>query len=160
MVEVSLDLRFNEYMKIYLGADHRGFKFKEIVKQQLKVDGYEVVDVGAEVILPEDDYFDYGQEVASQVERDAESRGVLLCGSGHGMDMVANRFAGVRGILGFNFDVVIQGRQDEDANILILPADWLSEDEVKDMVKVFLETPFSHAGRHVRRLEKLAGLRR
>ena len=83
---------------------------------------------------------------------------ILMCGSGHGMDIVANRFESTRAILGFNNEVVVQGREDEDANVLVLPADWVDDDEVIERVEIFLNTPFSGEERHVRRIKKIENL--
>lgn len=145
---------------IYLGADHRGYELKEVVKSYLTEQGEEVEDLGAHGFDPDDDYFDFGMKVAESIEGNGgTSRGILLCGSGHGMELVANRFPRVRAILGFNEEVTVQGRQDEDANILILPADWVSEEEACERVRLFLETEFSKADRHVRRIGKIASIR-
>lgn len=144
---------------IYIGADHRGYELKEIVKQYLLEQGTEVEDVGAFGFDPDDDYFDYGLKVAESIEGDGgNSRGILLCGSGHGMDIVANRFPKVRAILGFNDEVVVQGREHEDANTLILPADWMDGDMVVARVRLFLETEFSKEVRHARRIAKLSSI--
>jgi len=140
-------------MKIYLGTDHRGYKLKEVLKKELKVQGHEVEDVGADVYDGTDDYVDYAIKVCEQISGD--DRGVLICGSGHGMEIVANRYKQIRSVLGFNLDVVVQGREDENANVLSLPADWITADEAIEMAKVFLKTGFSENERHVRRLEKI-----
>ena len=98
-------------MRIYLGADHRGFELKEQVKSWLTANEYEVEDVGDFQFDPDDDYVDYALKVAESIEGSEEdSRGILLCGSGHGVDIVANRFPHVRAILGFNDQVTAQGR--------------------------------------------------
>ncbi len=146
-------------MRIYLGADHRGFELKEILKSWLNEEGYEVEDVGNHVFDPEDDYVDPALKVAESIEGNGTtSRGILLCGSGHGMEVVANKFTHVRAVLGFNEEVVQQGREDEDANILILPTDWLEEESAKERVRVFLETEKSEEVRHVRRRSRIANL--
>ncbi len=142
-------------MRVYIGADHRGFALKEELKEWLKGENYEVVDVGAYEFDEEDDYPDFAAKVAKEVIGDRESRGILLCGSGHGVDIAANRFKEVRSVLGFNLMVVEQGRQHEDANILSLPADWVDVELAKKMVMAFLETEFSRKLRHRRRIEKL-----
>ncbi|MEI6690537.1 MAG: RpiB/LacA/LacB family sugar-phosphate isomerase [bacterium] len=145
---------------IYLGCDHRGYELKESLKAWLLEQGEEVEDVGAFGFDPDDDYFDYGVKVAESIEGNGgTSRGILFCGSGHGMEMVANRFPRVRAILGFSEEVTIQGRQDEDANILVIPADWTSEEAVRERVRMFLETEFSKASRHIRRIGKLESIR-
>ncbi len=142
-------------MRVYIGADHRGFNLKEKLKVWLKKKGYEVVDVGAYEFNEEDDYPDFGEKVAKEIAGNREERGILLCGSGHGMDITANRFKEVRSILGFNLEVVKQGRLHEDANVLSLPADWVDEELAKEMVRMFLETEFFGEARHRRRIEKL-----
>lgn len=146
-------------MRIYLGADHRGFEVKEEIKNWLSENEYEVEDTGDFVFNPDDDYIDFALKVAESIEGSEDaSRGILLCGSGHGVDIVANRFGKVRAIIGFNDEVTIQGREDEDANILVLPADWVTASEAIERVRIFLDTEKSDATRHVRRRARLASL--
>lgn len=144
---------------IYIGADHRGFELKEFLKEYLKNEGHEVEDVGAFTFNPEDDYVDYAIKTAEMVEGTKGDKGILLCGSGHGMELVANRFPNVRAILSFNDDVTQQGREDEDANIIVLPADYVSEEEAKERLRIFLTTEKSTEERHVRRRNRIANLR-
>jgi RpiB/LacA/LacB family sugar-phosphate isomerase len=146
-------------MRIYLGADHRGFELKEQIKEWLANNEYEVEDTGNFIFDPEDDYVDYGLKVAESIEGSEETdRGILICGSGHGMEMVANRFPHVRAVLGFNDEVVVQGREDEDANVLVLSADWVKSEEVVERIERFLLTEKSEAIRHVRRRARMANL--
>ncbi|KKU46193.1 MAG: Ribose 5-phosphate isomerase [Microgenomates group bacterium GW2011_GWA2_46_7] len=146
-------------MRIYLGADHRGFELKETLKAWLAGEGYEVEDVGNHIFDPEDDYVDPALKVAESIEGNGTtSRGILLCGSGHGVDIVANRFTHVRAIIGFNEQVTMQGRQHEDANILVLPAEWMSEEEAKERVQLFLETEKIENVRYDRRRTRIANL--
>lgn len=146
-------------MRIYLGTDHRGFELKEQIKAWLEENEYEVEDVGNYMFDPDDDYVDYAIKVAESIEGSEESdRGILLCGSGHGMEIVANRFPHVRAVLGFNDQVAVQGREDEDANILVLPASWTSRDEATKRIGLFLQTEKSEADRHVRRRARVAHL--
>jgi len=146
-------------MRIYLGADHAGFELKEVVKNWLQENEYEVEDVGNHIFDPEDDYVDYAIKVAESIEGNGgTSRGILMCGSGHGVEMVANKFPRVRAILGFNDEVTVQGREDEDANVLVLPADWVSPEEAMERVRMFLETDKNNDARHERRRSKLANL--
>ena len=147
---------YNKVMKIYLGADHRGYKLKEALRESLKTQGFEVEDVGADIYDGADDYVDYASKVCKQIGKD--DKGVLICGSGHGVDIVANKHKNTRSVLGFNLDVVVQGREDEDANVLSLPAEWITTDEAIEMVKVFINTDFSRAERHMRRIEKIEKL--
>lgn len=145
-------------MQIFLGADHRGYELKEKVKRDLERRRYEVFDVGADEYDKDDDYVDFAAEVAKRVQEEKGSVGILLCGSGHGVDIVANRFSGVRSILGFNRAVVKQGREHEDANVLSIPAGWIDELEVIGLVRMFLEAEFSGKKRYKRRLEKISRL--
>lgn len=146
-------------MRIYLGADHRGYEVKEHIKTWLVANEYEVEDVGNYVFDPDDDYVDYALKVAESIEGNGTtSRGILLCGSGHGMEIVANRFPHVRAILGFNDEVTVQGREHEDANLLVLPAEWVGNDEVVERVRMFLQTEKRDDARYVRRRERMANL--
>lgn len=146
-------------MRIYLGADHRGFELKEVVKQWLLENEYEVEDTGAFIFDPEDDYVDYGLKVAESVEGSSgDDRGILLCGSGHGVEMVANRFPNVRAILGFNDEVTVQGREHEDANILVLASDWVEPEVAVERVRMFLTAEKREDTRYVRRRTRMANL--
>ena len=142
---------------IYIGADHRGFELKEHLKKWLTEQKSEFFDVGAMEYIKEDDYPDFSAEVAEAVAKAPEEhKGILLCGSGHGMDMVANKYKGVRSALVFNKEVAMQSRAHEDANILTLPSDWLKPKEAEEIVDVWLRTEFDHAERNRRRLKKIA----
>lgn len=147
-------------MRIYIGADHGGFELKEQIKTWLTSEGYEVEDAGSHVFDPEDDYVDYALKVGEFVDGGTEQdRGILLCRSGHGVDIVANRFRGVRAILGFNSDVTVQARQHEDANVLVIPADWIEYDDAIERVRLFLQTERSDEERHLRRRARIATIR-
>jgi RpiB/LacA/LacB family sugar-phosphate isomerase len=148
-------------MIIYLGADHRGFGLKEQIKSFLKNEGYETQDMGAESLLPDDDYYDYAKAVAEKVSADPEgSRGILFCASGVGMDITANKFSRVRSALALSPDHAMASRNDTNTNILSLAADYLEPETVKRIVSVWLQTPFSGEKRHKRRVEKLNNLDR
>jgi ribose 5-phosphate isomerase B len=154
-------------MKIFLGSDHRGFRLKEKIAKWLFEWGYEFTDVGAQTYDEEDDYTKYAEKVASVVgsnyaglkqETNAkctEVRGILLCGSGVGVDIVANKFDGVRAGIGIDTEQVKQARSDDDMNILVIAADYTKDEEVKDMLKAFLETKFDKKARYKRRLEEI-----
>ncbi len=147
-------------MRIYLGADHRGFELKEVVKTWLIGEGYEVEDVGNHIFDPEDDYVDPAVKVAEMVEGgEAGDRGILICGSGHGVDIVANRFPGVRAVIGYNPEVSVQGREHEDANVLVLPANWVGDEEAKERTKLFLTTEVINIPKYERRRNRIANLR-
>lgn len=140
---------------IFLGADHRGFELKEHLKKLLIDEGMEVTDLGADALNPDDDYVDFAEKVATAVSENEDSFGVLLCGSGAGVDMVANKFDGIRSALVQDTQRAQQAREHEDVNVLSLPADILDEDTTFQIVKTFIETPFSEEQRHIRRLEKI-----
>ena len=140
---------------IYIGADHRGLNLKEKVAGWLFEWKYEFQDLGAETLDLNDDYTKYAADVASLVADNKQSLGILLCGSGVGVDIMANKFDGVRSSIGKNPDQVKAGRNDDDMNILVLAADFTDENEAKEMVKAFLETKFDGKTRHERRLEEI-----
>ena len=140
-------------MKVIIGADHRGYELKGIIVEWLEKGGYDVVDVGATEYDENDDYVDFACQACESVVD--EERAILICGSGHGVDIVANRYKHIRSILGFDKQVVVQGRKHENANVLSIPADWVSREEALTMADFFLTTDFSGEERHVRRLKKL-----
>lgn len=143
-------------MLIYLGADHRGFKFKESLKSYLKDKGYEVVDFGAEGLKPEDDYTTYARLVAEKVSKSPEaSRGILICGSGVGVDVVANKFKDVRSGLAISTDQIYAARHDDDINVLSIAADFTAEEDVLNIVRIFLLTPFGAEERYKRRITQI-----
>ena len=148
-------------MKIYIGSDHRGFHLKEKIFKWLVENDYLVEDMGAYEYDKEDDYTLYAEKVASVVGASSvtkateDIRGVLLCGSGVGVDIVANKFDGVRASVGIDSEQIKSGRKDDDMNILVLAADHTGEHKAKDMVKAFLETKFDKKTRHKRRLSEI-----
>lgn len=141
-------------MKIYIGADHRGFKLKEKIKKWLEDWQYEFEDLGAAKLDPQDDYTLYAEKVASMVADD-NSRGILLCGSGVGVDVTANKFDGIRASIGKTSGQVEAGRNDDDMNVLVIAADFTKEEEAKKMIKAFLETKFTGKARHKKRLQDI-----
>lgn len=142
-------------MKIFIGSDHRGYKLKESIARWLFDLEHAYLDVGALSLDPKDDYTKYAEEVASLVAANKGSRGVLLCGSGVGVDVVANKFDGIRASLGKSVLQVEAGRNDDDMNILVIAADFTTEKEAKAMLIAFLETKFDGLARHERRIEEI-----
>ena len=142
-------------MKIFLGADHRGYEMKEKIAKWLFDLEYPYQDMGAYHTDPGDDYTKYAEAVASLVAANEGSRGVLLCGSGVGVDVVANKFDGVRSSIGKNVFQVEAGREHDDMNILVIAADFTEEKEAKAMLIAFLETKFSGKAKYERRLQEI-----
>ncbi len=144
-------------MKIYVGADHRGFYLRNSLLTYLKRAGYEVHDEGDEKLDPEDDYPVFAAKVVHQIQSsdDAEPRGILICGSGQGMCITANRFKGIRACVGYDRESVRSSRNDDDTNILCLGADVLEKDNANVLVETFLNTPFAGAVRQKRRIQEI-----
>lgn len=143
---------------IYIGADHRGFKLKEKVGAWIAKWKEKYEDVGAYELAPKDDYTTYAEKVASLVADNKDSRGVILCGSGVGVDVVANKFDGIRSSIGKSPDQVRAGRHDDNMNILVIAADFTKDTEAKSMLKVFLKTKFGGKARYKRRLSDIEKL--
>jgi len=144
-------------MKIYIGSDHAGFTLKEKIKEYLASLNYEVIDKGAFELNPTDDYPDFIVPVAEEISKDKESLGIILGGSGEGEQISANKIDGARAVeyYGGNLEIVKLGREHNDANILSLGARFIGEEEAKEAVKIFIETPFSNDERHIRRINKV-----
>jgi ribose 5-phosphate isomerase B len=145
-------------MQIGLACDHGGFELKEELKTFLKSHGVEPVDMGT---FNEDsvDYPDFGVLVAEKVSRGELEKGILICGTGIGMSIVANKFPRIRAALANDLYSSRCSREHNDANILIIGGRIVGKDLAKEIVKVWLETPFA-GGRHKRRLEKIEALER
>ncbi len=147
-------------MKIYVATDHAGFSLKEDVKRYLLEQGNEVIDCGAEALVEGDGYPEYMAKAAAQVQHDAlhePSWGVIFGGSGQGEAIVANRFRHVRAIVyaGGSLDLVRLGREHNDANIISIGARFVTFDQAKEAIDLFLATPFSHEERHSDRIIKI-----
>jgi len=142
-------------MTIFLGSDHAGFKLKQAIKEYLIKSGFAIKDLGNHNLSPLDDYPDYAEKVARAVQKSSDQRGILFCGSGEGVCIVANKFKGIRAVVGFSRYAAKQSRADDDANILCLPARVLTTNEVKRIVEAWLKENFSGEARHVRRLRKI-----
>lgn len=142
-------------MKIYLGSDHAGFHLKEKVFAYLVKHGYDVEDVGGRTLDPADDFPEFAQAAALKVigDEDKDPRAVLLCGGGQGMAMAANRFHGIRASVIWDAYEAKMTRNDNDSNILCLPARVLEDDDAawKGIIETWLNTPFAGAARYVRR---------
>ena len=147
-------------MKIFIGSDHAGFELKEKIVPFLQELGHEVIDKGAFSYDPNDDYPDFIKPVAQEVSTDPEARGIVLGGSGQGEAICANRFNNVRAFEYYapsrgEVNIVEDSRSHNNSNVISLGARFLTEDEAKAAVKLWLETPFSGDERHVRRIDKI-----
>jgi ribose 5-phosphate isomerase B len=141
-------------MKIAIGSDHAGFALKAKLITILEAEGHQVKDFGC---YSEDsiDYPDYAHPVANEVEQDAADFGVLICGSGNGISMTANKHQGIRCALCWTPEIASLARQHNDANILSLPARFISEELAIDILHAFLSAQFE-GGRHATRVGKIA----
>jgi len=141
---------------LYIGADHRGYKLKEALKIYLQELNYAWEDSGAKELVSDDDYPDYALAVAKKVaENPEENRGILICGSGVGVDIVANKTKGVRSALCFDVKQAWMSRNDDNTNVLALAADFIDEETAKKIVQIWIKTPFSGEEHHARRIEKI-----
>lgn len=145
---------------IYIGSDHAGFELKEKIKGWLKEWGYEFEDMGPFSFDPQDDYPDFIRPVAEKVSEDPENnRGIVLGGSGQGEAMVCNRSKGVRATVyaarALDLELVKLMRTHNNSNVLSLGARFVPEEDAKEVVKTWLETPFSGEERHKRRIAKI-----
>lgn len=138
-------------MKIAIGSDHAGYELKEFLKE--KLEGIEFIDVGTKS-EESCDYPDYAHPVAEKVENKSVDFGILICGSGNGISMAANKHKGIRAALSWKKEIAELARRHNNANIVSLPARYISKEEALEIVKTFLKTPFE-GGRHQRRVEKI-----
>jgi ribose 5-phosphate isomerase B len=141
---------------IYLGSDHRGFELKGKIKNWLTEWGYDFEDLGPYIYNKDDDYPDAAKTVAERVLAQKGNKGVLICGSGIGIIVAANKVKGIRAGSISTEAQVRASVNDEDLNIIGLSADYTEEDVAREIVRAFIETKFSEAERHVRRVKKLA----
>lgn len=145
---------FIPLMKIAIAADHAGFALKERLRQRLAAEGHEVVDFGTSS-TESCDYPDFAQSASRDVAQGRSDRGILVCSTGIGMAMAANKVTGVRAAPAESEDEVRLTREHNDANVLTLGARYLDEDRALDLIHIFLNTEFA-GGRHARRVAKIA----
>ncbi|MDO4759382.1 MAG: RpiB/LacA/LacB family sugar-phosphate isomerase [Candidatus Saccharibacteria bacterium] len=145
--------------RLFLGADHRGFSEKQrllnLLNQTNLTQQYEIVDLGPATLKPEDDFNDAAIAVARAVRETPGSRGILICGSAHGVSIQANRFRGVRAICGYTAELVRLGRLHNDANILCLSTDFMDINTINQAVSMFFSGEFLPEERYIRRNRRL-----
>jgi ribose 5-phosphate isomerase B len=156
-------------MKIYIGTDHAGYVLKEKLVSSLKLQGYEVVDMGAFKYDENDDYPDFVVPVARAISKDPDgAKGIILGGTGEGEAIAANRFPHVRAVVDYGeavavvddeSNIIVRSRQHNNANILSLGARYFTEDSVMEAVNLWLNTPYSGDERHIRRLAKIDAIK-
>lgn len=150
-------------MQIFVAADHKGYGVKQVVIDYLKQAGYDVQDVGDDHFDPDDDFPVFASRAVQklQASQDDDPRAILVCGSGQGMAMAANRYKGIRAGIGYSLEAAKSIRNDEDSNVLALPAELLKEQnrqKVYVILEAWLNTPFAKAARFLRRNQELDNL--
>ncbi len=144
--------------KIIIGSDHAGFTLKEQVKKWLVQHDWQVIDLSNKAVQPDDDYPLIAQRVAKEVAKLSTARGILLCGNAQGVCIVANKVKGIRAAVGYSIYGARTSRQDDDSNILCLAGRVLTTEQAQDMLRVWLDTSFSKAVRHQRRLREVVAI--
>ena len=142
-------------MKIYIGADYRGFEKKEAIEGFLLEKGHKVEDMGAFEYNEGDDFNDPAVAVAKEVREDYGSIGILICDSAHGVTIQANRFKGIRAAHCDSVESAKLAREHDDANVLCLSAHFTSDDEMREIIEAFMNTNFASFERRVRRINRL-----
>lgn len=145
---------FDNTLPIAIGSDHAGFGYKEAIKKMLTDAGWQVDDKGT-YSTDSTDYPDYAHPVATMVEEGRAATGILICGSGNGVCMTANKHQGIRAALCWNEELASLARQHNDANVLCIPARFIGLDVAEQMVTTFLKVEFE-GGRHEKRVAKMA----
>lgn len=147
-------------MKIYIDSDHNGFALRQELADYLRRSGYDVIDVGTPQIEPDDDFpLAAGRVVNALRSSDAaDAKGMLICGSGQGVCIAANRFKGIRASLCWDNREAVSSRNDDDSNVLCLPARMITSDKAKAITHTWLTTPFAAAPRYKRRIAQLDAL--
>jgi ribose 5-phosphate isomerase B len=142
-------------VKIAIAADHAGFELKSLLIAHLQRQGYEVHDLGSYVLDPDDDYPDVAETLADAVANGHADRGILLCGSGIGASVAANKHPGIRAGLAHDAYSAHQGVEHDDMNVLVLGARVIGPEPAKELATAFLEADFTGEERHLRRLRKV-----
>jgi ribose 5-phosphate isomerase B len=147
-------------MKIFLSSDHAGYEMKNALREFLFHHKYDVEDIGPETLNPEDDYPQFAFALATKVlgSEDPDARGIMACGSGQGPAIALNRVRDIRASVCWNEEVAKETRQDNNSNVLCLPARLIDSDTAYKITEVWLKEPFSKAPRHQRRLQEIEEL--
>lgn len=151
----KIEDHFSKNMEILISTDHGGLEMKNFLAKKLQEAGYKVNDIGPKSFDPTDDYCDYASKLAEKISKGENECGILICRSGVGMTINANRFNYVRAALVLNEGFAKACREHNCANLLVLPADYIDLEKALALAKLWLTTPFTNEARHVRRLEKI-----
>lgn len=143
-------------MTIFIAADHRGFELKNKIIEYLHEKNTRIEDLGNYQYDPQDDYPDFARKVAQAVlQNTKEFFGIVICGSGVGVSIVANRFPGIRCAIGFKKEQVIHARENDSVNVLALPSDYVDFETTKELIDVFLKTQSKQEEKYARRIKEL-----
>ncbi len=144
-------------MKIFIGTDHNGYNLRDDLVRHLKQAGHEVIDNGDSNIDSNDDFPIFAGKVATNLlaSDDPDARGILICGSGQGMCMAANRFKGIRAALLYDRESAKSSRNDDDSNVACLPSRALENKKALEIIDIWLSTPFAAASRFMRRIKEM-----
>lgn len=146
-------------MKVYIGSDHRGYNLKnKIIELYQNNLNYEIIDCGNQKLDTNDDYVDYASLVAKKVSEDKDSLGILICGTGFGMCISANKIKGIRAISSYIKEEIELARSHNHINILCLGDDFVSKEDLTDLLQAFFETEINLEERHQRRINKISSL--
>ena len=144
---------------LYIGADHAGYLTKEHIKKFLNKNKIPYIDIGTNKPKKSDDYPDYAKSVARQVSKSHENKGILICGTGTGMVMAANKVKGARAALAYDKYTAVKSRENNDANILALRGTGFPKKKAVELMKVWLKTEFNGKERHKRRIAKISRIK-
>lgn len=142
-------------MNVYIGSDHKGFKLKEELKELFKKRKINLIDLGNALYDKDDDYPDFARIVAEKVSSEKGSRGIVICGSGIGVDITANKVPGARSAIGINPEQVEHGVTRDNVNILSIASDYIEKEKAEELISAFLNNEFKGEERDLRRLQKI-----
>ncbi len=145
-------------MTIFLGADHRGFTLKNQIKSWLLEKDFDVQDLGANSFVASDDFVEYAVSVGEKTTEEKGTKGIVICGSGAGVEIAANKVKGARCTLGQSADQVKKAREADDVNVLAIASDFTDFEKAKIIIESFLQTSFIPSENHTRRIEKISKL--
>jgi ribose 5-phosphate isomerase B len=141
---------------IYIAADHGGLELKKEIILFLQQNKSLIRDMGPTSLINDDDYPDHAKPLCQQIQKEMDARGILICRNGVGMSMYANKFKGIRAGISWTPEHAKSSRNDDDTNVLVIPADYVSRQTAFDIVKTWLSTPFAKEERFIRRLTKVS----